>query len=120
MLIDAIHNASQELMALLIELSETFPGAVAYVTEPGVAASLQLSVAAEGEGLAVGLLSPDEGARHLPYWEARLEQRVRVDERNRTDRLPIPPRTASVLILFDQGEYVWGQWMRVIQYRSVN
>ncbi|WP_420454805.1 hypothetical protein [Rubrivirga sp.] len=109
-----------EMGALLAELSGTFPGAIAYVARPAVAERLGLDVAAEVDGVALGLLCPSEGAAHVVGWEYAMEQRGLFDAHIRKDRLPLPLHTASVLALLDRPNGVGPQWLALTVYRSLN
>ncbi len=113
-------GGNPERGALLVELSGTFPGAIAYVARPAVAERLGLDVAAEIDGVALGLLSPSEGAAHVAGWEYTMEQRGRFDAHIRKDHLPVPFHTVSFLALLDRPSGVGPQWLALTVYRSLN
>ena len=121
-------RASQELKGLVVALSEADPGAVPYAAEPAVADRLGFPVSAVLDGLAVGLLTDDEGAAHVFWWDTTLERRVEFDERIRADGLPEPIPTVSFLLLqgLPEGvecpyeELVSGNWVGIRAFRGFN
>lgn len=121
-------DASKELKWRIVTISGLYPGAVAYVAEPGVAERLGFSVSAVLDGLAVGLLTDDEGAARVFRWGDTLERRVKFEERVRTDGLPEPILTVSFLLLegIPEGvecpyeEIVSGNWLGIRAFRGLN
>ena len=119
-LFDDMKGASGELGHLLIDLSETFPGALPYVARPAVADRLGLHVAVELGNLVVGLISPDEGAAKVLYWDGVLRQRSVLDRETRTDHLPVPLQTVAFLALTAEPEGVWAQWFASVRHTRGN
>ena len=117
--------ASRELKQTVVALSGVYPGAVAYVADPATADWLGLSVTAVLDGLAVGLLTDDDGEDHVMWWRKMLRRRTEFDDQIRTDGLPDPIPAVSFLLLNEANgaspeRVTTGNWRGIRAFRGFN